>query len=165
MSSRALCNSVIVCILLLLAACTSSPTGNAVISQDATGPRDITVNGSSQPAAQQTAPATTSTQPTEEPVRRIPTNVLPPPPGEIIIIPESKPAEDPVQDCMNKCETSCKNSAALACGKSTGTECKANCGTIIDPSACSTACSLRNAHSCEPKFIEFCTSKCAGRCY
>lgn len=161
MSSRALCNSVIVCILLLLAACSSSPTGNAVISQDATGPREITVNSSTQ----QTVPATTSTQPAAAPVQRIPTNVLPPPPGEIIIIPESKPAEDPVADCMNKCETSCKTSAALACGKSTGADCKANCGTIIDPSACSTACSLRNAHSCEPRFIEYCTSKCAGRCY
>jgi hypothetical protein len=156
-----------VCVLLLFAACSASPTGNVVVLQEATGPRDITVNGSAQPAttpaAQPSAPATT--QPAEEPVRRIPTNVLPPPPGEIIVIPESKPAADPVQDCMNKCETSCKTSSALACGKSTGADCKANCGPIIDPSACATACSLRNAHSCEPKFIEFCTSKCAGRCY
>lgn len=159
MSLRALWVSGVLFAVLLLAACQQSPTGGIVIQQEPSGPRLVVVNGSPIAAPPEPGPADESV-----PVL-VPENVLPRDEPEVIVIPESKPAEDPVQACLDKCEASCKTSARLACSKPTGVECKANCGSIIDPSACSTACSLRNANACEPKFVEYCSSMCVERCY
>lgn len=147
MSLRALCISVF---LFFLVAC-QSPTGGVVINQEPTGPRDIIVNGSPN------LPETAAPEPAKEVVVSSPV-------PEVTIIPESKPAVDPYQACMDGCSARCKASAVKACGQNLGTECRANCGDIIDKSACSTACSLRNANACEPKFIEFCSNKCVERC-
>jgi hypothetical protein len=149
MSLRVLCISVI--LLVFLAAC-QSPTGGVVINQVPTGPRDIVVNGSPN------LPVPVNPQPAPKKV------VVSSPVPEVIIIPETKPAEDPYKQCMDSCSTQCKASAEKACSQNLGTECRANCGGIIDKSACSTACSLRNANACEPKFIEFCSNKCVERC-
>ncbi len=161
MSLRVFWANIIGCVLLavLMVGCQKSPTGavtGGIINQALEpGPRDIVVNSSPLPS-----------QPAAPPVPVwIPENVLPQPEPQAIVIPENKPAADPVQACVDKCISSCTSSASRACSQSTGTVCKQNCGAIIDPSACSTACSLRDARICEPKFIEFCTSKCDGRCH
>lgn len=165
MSSRVLCISIVM-FLLFLAAC-QSPTGGVVINQEPSGPREIIVNSTPapQPAApvQQALPAP-APEPTPAPVR-IPTNVLPQQAPEVYIVPETKPAIDPLQQCLDGCQQTCKTAAATSCRQTTGTACKANCGDIIDPSACSIACSLRDARSCEPKFKEFCGAQCIKRCH
>jgi hypothetical protein len=156
MSLRDLCASAALVILLFLAAC-NSPTGGIVVNQEPTGPRDIVVNSTTSPVAQPVPAPAPLPAPKEV--------IVSAPAPEIIVIPANKPPEDPVEACLEACTASCENSAVKACGQSTGAACKTNCGTIIDPSACSTACSLRDAHACEPKFIDFCTAKCAGKCH
>jgi hypothetical protein len=168
MLSKASFISVIVCVLViaLLSGCSQSPTGNVVITQQAPeGPKDVVINSTptvSQPASQ---PAANPSSPSPVPVSQIPTNVLPRPEPVVIIIPENKPAADPVQACVEDCESSCEISASFSCSKNTGAECRMSCGSIIDTSACSTACSFKSAHACEPKFIEFCTAQCIGKCH
>lgn len=149
-------------LLLLLAACNQSPTGGVVIQQEPEGPKNVIVTSLPEPAPIAAAPV--PTQPVQPP-QWIPENVLPQDEPEVIIIPESKPAEDPVAACIDKCEATCATNAARACSQSTGSACKQSCGQYIDPSACSTACSLRDAHRCEPKFIEFCTATCEDACH
>jgi hypothetical protein len=166
MLSKGLLVSVVAFVLVavLLVGCQKSPTGGAVITQsNENAPKDVVVT--SQPAPQQ--PVQPAAQPAQAvPVNRIPTNVLPQPDmPQIIVIPENKPVADPVQACIDKCDSDCKISATFSCSKPSGAECRMACGGIIDPSACSTACSLKNARSCEPKFIEFCTAQCVGRCH
>ncbi len=162
MSLRALCISIVACVLViaLLSACQKSPSG-AVIVQAPEGPKDVVVNSTPAP---QTAPQAPS-QPEPVPLNYIPTNVIPRDEPQVIVIPESRPAEDPVADCIEKCSSSCEISADFACSKPSGADCKATCGQIIDPSACSTACSLRSAGICEQKFIEFCSAQCVGKCH
>lgn len=162
MSLRDSCISIVALLLVivLLAGCQKSPTGGVTITQqEPAGPQDVVVN--STPAPSQPV----ASQPASVPVNRIPTNVLPRPEPQVIIIPESKPAADPVQACIDGCDSSCKTSATYSCSKPNGADCKQSCGQIIDPSACSTACSLRSARMCEPRFIEYCTSQCIGRCH
>jgi hypothetical protein len=148
----------LVLLAVLLFGCQQSPTGGAVITQTPENvPKDVVVT--SAPAAQEPAAAAPI------PINRIPENVLPRPEPTVIIIPENRPSADPVAACISKCDSDCKTSATYSCTKPTGTDCKASCGAIIDPSACSTACSLRSARMCEPKFIEFCTAQCIGKCH
>ncbi len=156
----------VVVLLVLLAGCSTSPSGGVVINQEPTGPREIIVNSTpAAPAAQPTAPAATPA-PAPAPVQHIPINVLPQQPApEVYIVPADHPPVDRLQSCLDGCELKCKQSAAVSCRQTTGTACKANCGDIIDPSACSIACSLRDARSCEPKFKEFCGAQCVKRCY
>lgn len=145
--------------LIVLAGCQQSPTGSTVIiDQVDDGPKHVVVKSS---------PAPSEPEPVPEPEPQwIPENVLPPPEEpEVIVIPENKPPEDPVLACVEKCESSCETSASAACSQTSGSGCKAFCGNVIDTSACSTACSLRNARRCEPKFIEFCSAQCNSRCY
>jgi len=166
MSSLVSCNKLIMCVLLLvLVACQKSPTGGVIITQEDTGPKHVIVNSvpEPQPAVQ---PAPQPSVPVAQDPAWIPENVLPQEPSStVIVIPENKPAEDPVAECIADCESSCKRSAEQACIQDSGTSCKLNCGSIIDPSACSTACSLRSANACEPRFIEYCTPKCTEQCY
>ena len=165
--SRALSISAIVCVLLLFIAGCQSPTGGVVISQEPQGPRDIVVNSTVPVAPAVLATTAVKPVPTTQPApapQRIPINVLPQQAPEVYIIPEEKPAIDAVQACLDGCQKNCRTAAARACRQTTGTLCKANCGDIIDPSACSTACSLRDARACEPKFKEFCGNKCIERC-
>ncbi len=152
----------IVCVLalLFLSACQQSITGGVVVEQNDGIPKDVVITSQPQPSPQQAQPKAAESSPVW-----IPENVLPGPEREVIVIPESKPSEDPVQDCIDDCMDSCTTSAGLACAQSSGAACKQQCGGIIDPSACSTACSLRSARMCEPKFAEYCTSTCGGRCH
>lgn len=171
MLSKALFINFIACVLViaLLSGCSQAPTGNVVINQQAPeGPRDVVINSTptvTPPAAQPVAQPAAKPSPAQVPVSQIPTNVLPRAEPEVIIIPENKPAADPVQACIDSCESSCEISASFACSKHTGAECRMACGSIIDPEACKTACSLINARACEPKFISFCTAQCIGKCH
>ncbi len=161
MLSKASFISIVACVLVIaLLGCQTSPTGGAIITQEQTGPKDVVVT--SEPVPQ---PAAQPAKPVPVPPSGIPTNVLPRPEPQVIIIPESKPAADPYKACVDNCDASCTTSATFSCSKPSGTDCKAACGNIIDPSACSTACSLRSARICEPKFIEFCTAQCVGKCH
>lgn len=157
-----------VALLLILAACNRSPTGGVIVLQEDEGPKHvvITSDATAEPATPpQQAPQPAVQPAATQPPQWIPENVLPRKEPEVIIIPESRPAEDPVAACIGKCSATCANSAKLACSQSTGSGCKQNCGQYIDPTACSTACSLRDARRCEPKFIEFCSATCEGRCH
>ncbi|MEM4240450.1 MAG: hypothetical protein QXM31_04195 [Candidatus Woesearchaeota archaeon] len=147
-------------IALFIFGCQKSPTGGVVITQEDTGPKEVVVVSAPVPE-----PEPAPSQPQEIPINRIPTNVLPREEPQVIIIPENRPAEDPVADCIKKCESACMISADFACSKPSGADCKSACGQIIDPSACSTACSLRSAGICEPKFLEFCSAQCVGKCH
>ncbi len=162
MSLRALCISIIACILVLalLSACQKSPSGAVIVQAPPEGPKEVVVT--SEPVPE---PEPAPSQPSETPLNYIPTNVIPRDEPQVIVIPENRPAEDPVAECIEKCESSCKTSATYACSKPSGADCKSACGQIIDPSACSTACSLRSARICEPKFIEFCSAQCVGKCH
>lgn len=162
MSLRDLCINafVFVVIVAFLFGCQKAPTGGVVITQEDTGPKEVIVT--SEPVPE---PEPVPAQPEQIPINRIPTNVLPREEPQVIVIPENKLAEDPIADCIKKCESACMISADFACSKPSGADCKSACGQIIDPSACSTACSLRSARVCEPKFIEFCSAQCAGRCH
>ena len=165
MSLRALFISIVACVLVLalLSGCQKSPSGAVIVQTPPEGPKDVVVT--SAPVQEPQPAPSQSAQPEEIPLNRIPANVIPRDEPQVIIIPESRPAEDSVADCIEKCDSSCRTSAGFACSKPSGADCRASCGSIIDPSACSTACSLRSARICEPKFIEFCSAKCIGRCH
>lgn len=155
----------VVVLLILLAGCSLSPSGGVVINQEPTGPREIIVNSTpAAPAASQTTVAPSPAQ-TPAPVQHIPINVLPQQAPEVYVVPAETQPVDRLQSCLDGCQLKCKQNAAVSCRQTTGTACKANCGDIIDPSACSIACSLRDARSCEPKFREFCGAQCVKRCY
>jgi hypothetical protein len=164
MSLRALCVNVltVVVLALVLAGCSGSPTGNVVVTQEPEGPKNVVVT--SRPAEATAVPVAQEVV-SPAPTQWVPENVLPRDEPEVIVIPESKPVEDPAQKCLDDCVKSCATSAKLACGSNSGAECKSRCGSIIDPSACSTACSLRSAHACEPKFNDYCAATCKTRCY
>lgn len=167
MSLRALCVNIfaVIVLALVLAGCSGSPTGNVVVTQEPEGPKNVVVTGiPSEPPASQPVPVATEVVTAANP-QWIPENVLPRDEPEVIVIPESKPVEDPAQKCLDDCVKSCASSAKLACNSKSGAECKSRCGSIIDPSACSTACSLRSAHACEPKFNDYCAATCKTRCY
>ncbi|MEM2916247.1 MAG: hypothetical protein QXT19_02735 [Candidatus Woesearchaeota archaeon] len=160
MSLQVSWRNVFACVLVvaLLSACQKSPSGAVIVQIPPEGPKEVVVTSAPLPE-----PA--SAQPEQIPVNRIPSNVLPREEPQVIVIPENRPAEDPVADCIEKCKLSCETSANFACSKPSGADCRSGCGQIIDPSACSTACSLRSARICEPKFIEFCSAQCVGKCY
>lgn len=162
MSLRVSWLNVFACVLVLalLFACQKSPSGAVIVQTPPEGPKEVVVTSAPVPEPQP-APS----QPEQVPLNRIPTNVLPREEPQVIVIPESKPAEDPYADCIEKCASSCGISANFACSKPSGADCKMSCGQIIDPSACSTACSLRSAGICESKFIEFCSAQCVGKCH
>jgi len=151
---------------LLVAGCSSSPSGNVVINQEPEGPKNVVVTGkpvTPAPAAQPVPVAQDVVTPASP--QWVPENVLPRDEPEVIVIPAVEQVEDPAQKCLDDCVKSCTSSAKLACGSGSGAECKSRCGSIIDPSACSTACSLRSAHACEPKFNDYCAATCKTRCY
>lgn len=144
-------------VLVFLFACQSSPTGNVVGVQEAVQhvqeqPREVIIN--SLPDAPEKP--VTNTQPAV---------IVASPAPEVIIFPEDIIPENPVGECTEQCKKSCTIYANRACSQTTNTACKSNCGEIINPSACATACSLRNARLCEPKFIEFCAAQCEKKCY
>lgn len=89
----------------------------------------------------------------------------PEPAPEIIVVPERKPIVDPVASCTKGCEMQCDSNADHACNQGSTSGCKSACGSVIDPSACSAACSFRRAGSCESKFKKFCFAQCQGKCH
>jgi len=83
-----------------------------------------------------------------------------PKPPEQIIEPIPQPAE---LSCMEECEAKCVKDADNACSEPFNRDCKQKCGTIIDPSACSTACSF-DKRNCIPFFEKTCKNTCVQIC-
>ncbi len=160
MSLQGLLVKISVCLVFLfvLIGCQQSPSGAIIVETEPDAPKHVVV--SSIPVS---TPEEIDIEIVEEPEEPVIEPVIPEP--EVIIIPEDKPSGDPVADCLRKCTSSCEISAKTACSQSSGSACKHLCGNIIDPSACSTACSLRSARICQPKMVEFCTSQCNSKCY
>lgn len=79
---------------------------------------------------------------------------------------QSEPTEPQVQlSCNDLCEQDCERDAQNACRQTERSDCKSQCGDIIDPSACSQACSfLHQSASCRTQFEQFCKAKCVERC-
>lgn len=74
-------------------------------------------------------------------------------------------SSSPVISCEEDCRLSCKKSALEACSSRTRSDCKASCGDIIVPSACTQACAYLNQRSaCQSQFERFCSAQCAGLC-
>lgn len=150
-------NIVAILLVMILVGCQKSPTGAVPVeTPEEPAPKEVVVTSIPEPAPQP--------EPEPEPEQWVPENVIPRE-KETIVVPATKPPEVTFEDCADECASKCITKADIACGKSSGAECKQNCGTVIDPSACSTACSLRSAGICETKFIEFCSSKCEGQCH
>lgn len=101
-------------------------------------------------------------------------------PQETILEPEAKEPQQPVQDetaaeqvneskvptdCKGFCEWECERNAHLACNQEERSQCKANCGATIDPSACSQACSFINQPAaCKTQMESFCKNQCVAKC-
>ena len=76
------------------------------------------------------------------------------------------PAPVETKSCNEQCEDDCALSAQTACSKEERVDCKANCGSIADPSACTQACSyLNQPSSCRSILEKACTSQCVGLCH
>lgn len=150
MSLQDSCAKLVFAFLVLLAGCTASPSGSIVIHQEPTGPRHIEVNGSQIPAIVDNATSVSKPEEIVVPEERV-----------VVVIPANR---QPSNDCLDSCALSCRQSSLNACGQRTGSSCRLRCGSIIEPSACASACALKDANACVPKFVEFCTAQCSVRC-
>ncbi len=79
---------------------------------------------------------------------------------EQIIEPAAVPAE---LNCMDECDQRCELDARAACSENFNRDCKAKCGTIIEPITCATACSF-DKRNCIPFFEDACKNKCVQVC-
>lgn len=69
------------------------------------------------------------------------------------------------QDCEGFCAWECERNAHNACNQRERSQCKALCGSTIDPSACSQACSFINQPgACRSQMEKFCKSQCTAKC-
>ncbi len=76
------------------------------------------------------------------------------------------PAPVEKKSCSEQCADDCELSAQTACSKEERVDCKANCGSIADPSACTQACSyLNQPSSCRSILEKACTSQCVSVCH
>jgi len=69
------------------------------------------------------------------------------------------------QQCLSDCQDTCQKDAQLSCTQYQRSQCRANCGDIIDASACTQACTyLSQPQHCKKQFEQFCSAQCTGRC-
>lgn len=100
-------------------------------------------------------------QPVLESKPKVPQEVVTPPITVTVVPP---PVES--KSCKEQCADDCALSAQVACSKSERVDCKANCGSIADPSACTQACSyLHQPSSCRSILEKACASQCVGLCH
>lgn len=93
--------------------------------------------------------------------QKVPQEVVAPPITVTVVPP---PAD--TKTCGEQCADDCQLSAQVACSKSERVDCKANCGSIADPSACTQACSyLNQPSSCRSILEKACKSQCVGLCH
>lgn len=134
------------------------------------------------PAQPEKEPAPQVVPPTKEIVKaempkEDPVNSMPPeipkdrhPIAPILIPVEPAPTEEstltPKEKCLNSCESQCEYDAAIACKQNDRSECRANCGNIINPSACTQVCTyiLQQQGQCKSQFEKFCKNTCVERC-
>ena len=108
-------------------------------------------------------------EPVYEPVQEPYVEPLPPPepiyePPQQVQIREPFP-EVLERDCLGICQDYCALSAQNACVQGSRSLCKSNCGTVIDPSACTQACAfLSQPNVCRQRLQQFCEANCIGRC-
>ncbi len=113
-------------------------------------------------------PTTPVTQQTEEEIAKA--TPLPSPPPTPTVEQNPPPTETstmtPTEQCVSTCEDTCKNDAAMACRETERSTCKAKCGDIIDPSACTEVCSyvMQQPQACKTQFEKFCSTQCPARC-
>jgi len=85
------------------------------------------------------------------------------PEPEVIIATAVEP--EPVElTCEEECENICERDARNACAENFNRDCKAKCGTIIEPITCATACSFEK-RNCIPFFEKACKGLCTQYCY
>lgn len=142
----------IIALLILLVAC--STVEQTAMTKPSTRPIESTVYQQPEPAAAQEQ---VSKQPVLESEVKAPVETAPA---------QSEPAEPQVQlSCDELCAQDCEKDAQNACKQQERSQCKSQCGDIIDPSACSQACSfLHQSASCRTQFEQFCKAKCVERC-
>ena len=105
-----------------------------------------------------------TTQPVLEPQVKAPQEVVKAPET---VKEEPKPQLSPQEDCQEMCKGSCEASAQNACTQPGRPECKAGCGDVIDPSACSQACTYvqNQPQQCKQMFEQFCSAQCVNYCH
>lgn len=96
-------------------------------------------------------------QPVLEPEVKAPQEVAPPQPVSI-----------PEKTCNELCQENCGATAQNACTQKERSGCKAVCGDnpVIDPSACTQACTyITQPNSCKYQMEQFCSSQCVKQCH
>ncbi len=81
---------------------------------------------------------------------------------------ETKPALSPEENCIQECEENCKATAQNSCTQKGRADCKDICNDnpVIDPSACTQACTyLNQPNVCKQQMEQFCSAQCVGHCH
>jgi|GEM_PF-2109668 len=135
----------IILLFILLAACVAAPTAEQAVSkpivQAANEPREVAV-----------------------PV--LVPEVKSPPEQPKVNVTVAEPELPKEKSCKELCADECAQSAKAACAEKERSLCKANCGSIADPSACTQACAyLHQPSSCQSILQKACTSKCVEICH
>ncbi len=74
----------------------------------------------------------------------------------------------PEEECIQDCEENCKATAQNSCTQSGRADCKDICNDnpVIDPSACTQACTyLNQPNVCKQQMEQFCSAQCVGYCH
>ena len=92
---------------------------------------------------------------------------VPPPVPEVNdVVIETVQNPPKVIGCTDDCNMRCEESAQNACTQKERFKCRALCGDIIAPSACTQACALLSQPStCRQQFEQFCKAQCVNKCY
>ena len=139
----------IIALLLVLIACSTTVQETAVSKPVV------------QPSTQQAPPV-----PALESQVKAPQEIITPDdktvPSNVTLQVQTAPAE---RTCKSQCDSDCEADAQLACKQRERSACKANCGDVIDPSACTQACTyLNQPQSCKSMLEQFCKSRCVQIC-
>ncbi|HLF54978.1 MAG TPA: hypothetical protein VI612_04620 [Candidatus Nanoarchaeia archaeon] len=114
------------------------------------------------------------TKPTSQEVKEVPVEaVIEPVKEEVKTEVDVQPTEPvqqlrPEEQCVENCQTNCERSAQNACTQKERSGCKDICNDnpIIDPSACTQACTyLSQSNVCKQQMEQFCSAQCVGTCH
>jgi len=135
------------------------------------------VEKESKPVVRDTRQPIKETQELETEPVPAPTPVAEPQPAPEPIASPTKPVEpafkesaeqkhlSQTQSCIEACQQDCTAAAINSCKQRFRSECKARCGDIIDPSACTQACTyISQPQQCKTQFEQFCNAQCVGLC-
>ncbi len=82
--------------------------------------------------------------------------------------PEPQPKLSPGEACAQDCEIKCHQTAQNSCTQAQRAQCREMCNDnpIIDPSACTQACSyLSQPNVCKQQMEQFCSAQCVAYCH